>query len=58
MADFRARFNGDLIMEILVVKDLNDNEEEFEALNQALKIMPLRVDLSTIDRPPAYAVKK
>ncbi|EAJ5160400.1 radical SAM protein [Campylobacter jejuni] len=59
MADFRARFNGDLIMEILVVKDLNDNEEEFEALNQALKkIAPLRVDLSTIDRPPAYAVKK
>ncbi|EHL8737509.1 radical SAM protein [Campylobacter jejuni] len=59
MADFRARFNGDLIMEILVVKDLNDNEEEFEALNQALKkIMPLRVDLSTIDRPHAYAVKK
>ncbi|EDP0140618.1 radical SAM protein [Campylobacter jejuni] len=59
MADFRARFNGDLIMEILVVKNLNDNEEEFEALNQALKkIMPLRVDLSTIDRPPAYAVKK
>ncbi|EGA8623276.1 radical SAM protein [Campylobacter jejuni] len=59
MADFRARFNGDLIMEILVVKDLNDNKEEFEALNQALKkIMPLRVDLSTIDRPPAYAVKK
>ncbi|EAK0343563.1 radical SAM protein [Campylobacter jejuni] len=59
MADFRARFNGDLIMEILVVKDLNDNEEEFKALNQALKkIMPLRVDLSTIDRPPAYAIKK
>ncbi|EAK2899250.1 radical SAM protein [Campylobacter jejuni] len=59
MADFRARFNGDLIMEILVVKDLNDNEEEFKALNQALKkIAPLRVDLSTIDRPPAYAVKK
>ncbi|EHZ5016178.1 radical SAM protein [Campylobacter jejuni] len=59
MADFRARFNGDLIMEILVVKDLNDNEEEFKALNQALKkIMPLRVDLSAIDRPPAYAVKK
>ncbi|EEL0808778.1 radical SAM protein [Campylobacter jejuni] len=59
MADFRARFNGDLIMEILVVKDLNDNEEEFKAINQALKkIAPLRVDLSTIDRPPAYAVKK
>ncbi|MBM0636637.1 radical SAM protein [Campylobacter sp. VicNov18] len=59
MAEFRAEFQGDLIMEILVVKDLNDNEEEFKALNQALKkIAPLRVDLSTIDRPPAYAVKK
>lgn len=59
MAEFKTQFKGDLVMEILVVKDLNDNEEEFVALNQALaKIAPLRVDLSTIDRPPAYAVKK
>lgn len=59
MAEFKTQFKGDLVMEILVVKDLNDNEEEFIALNQALaKIVPLRVDLSTIDRPPAYAVKK
>ncbi|MFK0327215.1 radical SAM protein [Campylobacter coli] len=59
MAEFKTQFKGDLVMEILVVKELNDNEEEFIALNQALaKIAPLRVDLSTIDRPPAYAVKK
>ncbi len=59
MAEFKTQFKGDLVMEILVVKDLNDNEEELIALNQALaKIAPLRVDLSTIDRPPAYAVKK
>lgn len=59
MAEFKTQFKGDLVMEILVVKDLNDNEEEFIALNQALaKIAPLRVDLSTIDRPPAYVVKK
>lgn len=59
MAEFKTQFKGDLVMEILVVKDLNDNEKEFVALNQALaKIAPLRVDLSTIDRPPAYAVKK
>ncbi|EIS7803361.1 radical SAM protein [Campylobacter coli] len=59
MAEFKTQFKGDLVMEILVVKGLNDNEEEFIALNQALaKIAPLRVDLSTIDRPPAYAVKK
>ncbi|EAK3910950.1 radical SAM protein [Campylobacter coli] len=59
MAEFKTQFKGNLVIEILVVKDLNDNEEEFIALNQALaKIAPLRVDLSTIDRPPAYAVKK
>ncbi len=59
MIEFKTQFKGDLVMEILVVKDLNDNKEEFIALNQALaKIAPLRVDLSTIDRPPAYAVKK
>lgn len=59
MAEFRVQFKGALIMEILVVKDLNDNEVEFKALNKALKkIKPLRVDLSTLDRPPAYAVKK
>lgn len=57
MAEFRAKFSGALVMEILVVKGFNDREEEFILLNEALtKINPLRVDLSSIDRPPAYAV--
>ncbi|EAL3842814.1 radical SAM protein [Campylobacter upsaliensis] len=57
MAEFRAKFSGALVMEILVVKGFNDNEEEFILLNDALtKISPMRVDLSSIDRPPAYAV--
>ncbi|KAA6227192.1 MULTISPECIES: radical SAM protein [unclassified Campylobacter] len=59
MADFQRTFKGELVMEILVVKGLNDNEKEFLALNKALaKIKPLRVDISSIDRPPAYAVKR
>lgn len=58
MIAFRHDFKGSLVMEILVVKGLNDNEEEFKALDLALKkISPTRVDLSTIDRPPAYPVK-
>lgn len=57
MAEFRTKFSGALVMEILVVKGFNDNEEEFILLNDALaKIAPMRVDLSSIDRPPAYAV--
>ena len=58
MAEFSRIFKGELVMEILVVAGLNDNEKEFKALDEALeKISPLRVDLSTIDRPPSYPVK-
>jgi len=58
MAKFRREFKGELVLEILVVKGLNDTKAEFEALNVALnQISPARVDISTIDRPPAYPVK-
>ena len=58
MAKFRREFKGELVLEILVVKGLNDTKVEFEALNAALnQISPARVDISTIDRPPAYPVK-
>ncbi|MBX1885848.1 radical SAM protein [Campylobacter peloridis] len=58
MINFSQKFKGDLIIEVLIVQGLNDNEEEMLALNQAFKkIKPLRVDFSTIDRPPAYPVK-
>ena len=56
--EFREIFNKELIIEILVVKGINDKEEEFVALNEVLsKIKPERVDISTIDRPPAYKVE-
>lgn len=58
MAKFRREFKGELVLEILVVKGLNDTRAEFEALNTALnQISPARVDISTIARPPAYPVK-
>ena len=58
IAKFRREFKGELVLEILVVKGLNDTKVEFEALNAALnQILPARVDISTIDRPPAYPVK-
>ncbi len=56
--EFRKIYDKELIIEILVVKEINDKEEEFEKLNEVLKeIKPNRVDISTIDRPPAYNVK-
>lgn len=58
MVKFRQKFKGELVLEILVVKGLNDTKAEFEALNAAInQILPARVDISTIDRPPAYPVK-
>ena len=58
MKTFRAKFKKELVIEILVVETLNDSLEEFQALNTTLQsIQPDRIDISTIDRPPAYAVK-
>jgi len=55
---FRTQYRGYLVIEILVVKGLNDSKEEMIELDRALKeINPDRVDLSTIDRPPAYMVE-
>jgi len=55
---FRKIFTNQLIIEVLVVKGINDTKEDFITLNEILKkINPDRVDISTIDRPPAYNVK-
>ena len=58
MLDFAKDYRGELIMEILVVAGINDKEREIEALNQfMLQLNPNKIDLGTIDRPPAYDVK-
>lgn len=58
MKHFRTRYKGELVIETLVVEGLNDTEAEFKALNAVLhEIKPDRIDVGTIDRPPAYEVK-
>ena len=58
MLAFKARYDGPLIIEILIVKTLNDSKEEIEKLNEyLLKLQPTRIDIGTIDRPPAFDVK-
>jgi len=58
MLDFKARTTHPLIIEILIVEGINDKPQEIEALNTfLLQLSPDRIDLGTIDRPPAYAVK-
>ena len=58
MVEFRALHKKQLIIEILFVKNLNDNDTEIEQLHKALqRVQPNRIDVGTIDRPPAYDVE-
>lgn len=55
---FSHAYGGKLFIEILFVRGLNDTKEEIDALNGVLKkIEALRIDIGTIDRPPAYPVE-
>ncbi len=58
MLEFKNKYNGPLVIEILIVKTLNDSKEEIAKLNDyLLKLRPTRIDIGTIDRPPAFDVK-
>ena len=58
MLAFKERYDGPLVIEILIVKTLNDSKEEIAKLNNfLLRLQPTRIDIGTIDRPPAYDVK-
>lgn len=54
---FSKAYKGKLFIEILFLHELNDTPAEVKKLNDVLlSINAQRVDLGTIDRPPAYPV--
>ncbi len=55
--EFSKVYKGKLFIEILFVKDLNDTKEEIQKLNDvSMRLKVTRIDIGTIDRPPAYPV--
>ncbi|MBU0665133.1 MAG: radical SAM protein [Proteobacteria bacterium] len=53
LALFSREFGGELWLEILLVRDMNDSLEDLIALQQAVrKIHPARIQLNTVARPP------
>ncbi len=55
---FSHAFCGKLFIEILFVRGINDTPQEVLALNAALQSVHCeRIDIGTIDRPPAYPVQ-
>jgi wyosine [tRNA(Phe)-imidazoG37] synthetase (radical SAM superfamily) len=55
----REMMQGEMWLEILLVEGLNDNEEALSLLAKAVaKIRPHRVQLHTVERPPAEAMAR
>ena len=55
--EFSKVYKGKLFIEILFVYGINDTKEEIAKLNEVLlDIDAQRIDIGTIDRPPAYPV--
>jgi len=54
---FSKTYKGKLFIEILFVHTLNDTKDEIQKLNDVLlQTKATRIDIGTIDRPPAYNV--
>jgi len=52
LAEFKLKFKGKLLIEILFVKDLNDNDNELKALSEAINIInPDGLQIHTVARP-------
>lgn len=58
ICEFKKDFKNQLILETLFVKTLNDKDKEIALLKDAYDLIkPHRIDIGTIDRPPAYKVE-
>jgi len=54
LAMFRREFKGQIWLEIMLVKGINDSPSDIEALKKAIaRIRPDKVQLNTVVRPPA-----
>ena len=55
LVDFSSAFSGQLWVEVFIVAGVNDSGSELDRLQAILKkINPTRVQLNSLDRPPAY----
>ncbi len=54
LVDFRKEFKGEIWLEVFIAKGINDSDEELAKLYRTVKkIQPHRVQLNSLDRPPA-----
>lgn len=57
--DFSKSYTGELVAEILFLKNINDTPKNLQDIIDFLKQIKLtRIDLNTLDRPPSYSKAK
>jgi len=55
LIDFRQVFPGKIWLEVFLAKGINDNDSELEKIADTIRlIQPDKVQLNSLDRPPAY----
>jgi len=55
LIDFRDEYRGRIWLEVFIARGINDSDEELEKIYRVIKkIRPDRVQLNSLDRPPAY----
>lgn len=55
LIDFRKEYRGKIWLEIFIAKSINDTPDELNKIYEtAKKINPDKVQLNSLDRPPAY----
>ena len=55
LVSFRREYTGEIWLEIFFIEGINTVDAEIDALHESIKrIGPDRVQLNTLDRPPAY----
>ena len=54
LKDFRQEFEGQFLLEVVLLKGINDSERELEGLKKTAEgISPDRIQLNTVVRPPS-----
>lgn len=55
LIEFRNEYRGRIWLEVFIARGINDSEEELEKIYRVIKkIRPDKVQLNSLDRPPAY----
>jgi len=55
LQSFSRKYKGEIWLEVFISRGINDSEDELEKIREVIEqIRPAKVQLNSLDRPPAY----